>query len=87
MRCFACKNHRWGLEHIETSNSGAKVAVFQAQNDSFCLGLLETCYSGLKVAVLHSKTTDEGWDTWTLVIQELKWQFSMHKTTPFVMDS
>ena len=47
---------------MDTSNSGAKVAVFHAQNDSFCLGLLETCYSGPKVAVLHTKTTDLGWD-------------------------
>ena len=62
MRCFACKNHRWGLGHIETSNSDAKVPVFHAQNDSFCLRLLETCYSGPKVAALHPKTTHEGWD-------------------------
>ena len=47
---------------MDTSNSGAKVAVFHAQNDSFCLGLLETCYSGPKVAVLHPKTTDKVWD-------------------------
>ena len=47
---------------MDTSNSGAKVAVFHAQNDSFCLGLLETCYSCPKVAVLHAKNTDEGWD-------------------------
>ena len=47
---------------MDTSNSGAKVAVFHAQNDSFCLGLLETCYSGPKVADLHPKTTHEGWD-------------------------
>ena len=63
MRCFACKNHRRGLGHIETSNSGAKVAVYHAQNDMFCLGILETCYSGPKVDALHPKTTDEGWDT------------------------
>ena len=62
MRCFACKNHRRGLGHIETSNSGAKVAVFHAQNDMFCLGLLETSYSGPKVAALNPKTTHEGWD-------------------------
>ena len=47
---------------MDTSNSGAKVAVFHAQNDSFCLGLLETCYSGPKDAVLYAKNTDEGWD-------------------------
>ena len=27
---------------MDTSFSGAKVAVFHEQNDSFCLGLLET---------------------------------------------
>ena len=47
---------------MDTSISGTKVAVFHAQNDSFCLGLLETCYTGRKVADLHPKTTDEGWD-------------------------
>ena len=52
-RCFACKNHRWGLGPIETSNSYAKVGVFHAQNDRFFLGLLETCYSCLKV--LHAR--------------------------------
>ena len=51
------------MGHIETSNSGAKVAVFHAQNDMFGLGILETCYSGPKVAALNPKTTHEGWDT------------------------
>ena len=32
------------------------------------LGPIETCNSGPKVAVLHAKTTDEGWDPWSLVI-------------------
>ena len=50
------------MGHIETSNSGAKVAVFHAQNDMFCLGLLEICYSVPKVAVLNAKSTDKGWD-------------------------
>ena len=69
------------MEHIETSNSVAKVAVFHAQNDSFCLGLLESCYSGPKVAVLHAKNTHEGWDAWRLIILMLSTLFSMHKTT------
>ena len=64
---------------IETSNSCAKVAVFHAQNDRFCLGLLETCYSGPKVAVLHAKNTHEGWDPWRLVILMLSTLFCMHK--------
>ena len=50
------------MEHIETSNSVAKVAVFHAQNDSFCLELLETCYFAPKVTALHPKTTHEGWE-------------------------
>ena len=80
-RCFACKNHRWGLGPIETSNSCAKVAVFHAQNDRFCLGLLETCYSGPKVAVMHAKNIHEGWDPWRLVILMLSTLFCMNKTT------
>ena len=78
-RCFACKNHRWGLGPIETSNSCAKDAVFHAQNDRFCLGLLETCYSVPKVAVLHAKNTHEGWDSWRLLILMLNTLFCMHK--------
>ena len=78
-RCFASKNHRWGLGPIETSNSCAKDVVFHAQNDRFCLGLLETCYSGPKVAVLHAKNTHEGWDHWRLVILMLRTLFCMHK--------
>ena len=31
-RCFQSKNHRWGLEPIETSKSDAGHAVVQAQN-------------------------------------------------------
>ena len=62
MRCFACKNYRWGLGHIETSNSGANHAVLHAQSDRSCLGPIETCNSSPKGAVLHAKTTDKGWD-------------------------
>ena len=32
-RCFACKNHRWGLGPIEPSNSGGNHAVVNAQNE------------------------------------------------------
>ena len=76
-RCFAWKNHRWGLGPIETSNSFAKDAVFQAQNDRWCLGPIEICYSGPKVAVMHPKTTREGWDSWRLVILMLITMFCM----------
>ena len=66
---------------MDTSNSGAKVAVFHAQNDSFCLGLLETCCSGPKVADLNAKPTDKGWDPWRQVILVLITLYCMHKTT------
>ena len=45
---------------METCNSGANHAVFQARNDRGGLGQVETCNSRPKVAVLHAKTTDEG---------------------------
>ena len=56
-RCFACKNHRWGLGPIEPSNSGANHAEVNAQNDRSYQGPLETCYSGPEVAVLLAKTS------------------------------
>ena len=80
-RCFARKNHWWGLGHIETSNSGANHAVLHTQNDRLCLGPIETCYSGPKVDVLHPKTTDEGGDLLRLVFVVLITLFCMHKTT------
>ena len=46
---------------IETSNSGAKVAVLNEKKICCGLGPIETCNSDSKVAVLHTKTTDEGW--------------------------
>ena len=71
---------------METSNSFAKDAVFQEQNDRWCLGPIEICYSGQKVADLHPKTTREGWDQWRLVIRSLKMLFSRNKTTGDVWD-
>ena len=56
------QNHRWGLEPIETSYSGANHDDLHVQNDRWGLIPIETCISGPKVAVLHAKTTDEGWD-------------------------
>ena len=81
MRSLACKNHRWGLGHIETSFSGANLSVLHAQNDRLCLGLIETCYSGPEVAVLHAKTTCGILELQRLVILVLKSLFCMHKTT------
>ena len=54
------QNHRRGLEHIETSNSGANHAVSYAQNDRWVTH--RDLHAGTKVAVLHAKTTSEGWD-------------------------
>ena len=78
-RCFACKNHRWGLGFIETSNSEARQAVLHAENRGWVLGPIETCNFGPKVAGLHAKTSDEGWDPKRLVIHVLKLLFCMHK--------
>ena len=80
MRCLACKNHRWGLGHIETSISGANHAILHAHKDRLCLGLIETCFSCPKVALLHPKTTHEGWDPWRLVILMLLTLHCRHKT-------
>ena len=61
-RCFAWKNHRWGLGPTETCNSAPKVAVLHVQKHRRGMEPIETCYSGPKVAVLHAKTTDDGWE-------------------------
>ena len=86
MRCLACKNHRWGLGHIETSNSGANHSILHAHNDRLCLGLIETCFTGPKVALLHPKTTHEGWDPWRLVILMLLTLHCRQKITGEVWD-
>ena len=89
-RCFASKNHKWGLGPIETSNSDARhavlYAVLNAKNNRWRLGPIETCNSGPKVAVLHAKTTDEGWDPLRLVILMLITLFCMHNMTGEVWD-
>ena len=60
-RCFACKNHRWGLGPIETSDSCANHVVLHAQNDRWGLGPTETCNSDANHDVLHSQS-----DRWGL---------------------
>ena len=52
---FACKNHRWGLGAIETSNSDAKHADLHAEYHRWGLGPIETCNLGPKVAVLSEQ--------------------------------
>ena len=47
---------------IETSNSDARHAVLQAQNDRRSQGHIETYNSVPKGAVLQSKSTDEDGD-------------------------
>ena len=54
-RCFASKNHTWGLGPMETSNSDARHAVWHSENHRWGLGPIETCYSGPEVAVLHAQ--------------------------------
>ena len=53
-RCFASKNHRWGLGPIETKFSDANHPVLQAQNDRWGLGPIDTCYSDANHAVLQA---------------------------------
>ena len=71
---------------IETSNSDAKYAVLQAQNDMWVLGPIETCNSAPKVSLLHAKTTDKGWDPKRQVILQLITLYFMHKMRGDVWD-
>ena len=70
--CFACKNCRWGLGPIETSNSDARHAVLHAENLRWVQGLIDTCTFNPKVAGLQAKTSDKDWDQYRLVIPVLK---------------
>ena len=79
-RCFECKNHRWGLGPIETSNSDARHGVLHAENHRWVLGTIETCNFGPKVAGLHAKTTDEVWAPYKLVSLVRNSLFCMKKT-------
>ena len=85
-RCFACKNHRWGLGPIEPSNSVANHAVVNEQNDRSYLGPIVICYSGPEVAVLQAKTTGEVLDPQALVILMLGTLFCIQKITGEVWD-
>ena len=51
-RCFACKNHRWGLWPTETCNSSPKVPVLHAQNHKGGLYPVCSIYSCAKHAVM-----------------------------------
>ena len=79
-RCFECKNHRWGLGPIDTSNSDARHGVLHAENHRWVLGTIETCNFGPKVAGLHAKTTDEVWAPYKLVSLVRNSLFCMKKT-------
>ena len=59
--CMQKSQRRAGTHRY--NNSVANYTVLLAQNDKWGLVPLKTCNSGPKCAVLHSKTTDEGWDT------------------------
>ena len=74
------------MGRIETSNSDAKYAVLQAQNDMWGLGPIETCNSAPKVSLLHAKTTDKGWDTKRQDILLLMTLYCMHKMRGDVWD-
>ena len=80
------QNERLGLGRRETINSGHNVAVVNAQNHRWGLGPIETCNSGVKSLFWMHKTTDEGWDYKTSVIQDLSMPFCIHKSTGEVWD-
>ena len=54
-RCFASKNHRWGVGPIETSDSDARPAYLHARNHRWGLGPPESCNSSPKVAVVQAQ--------------------------------
>ena len=76
-RCFECKNHRWGLGPIETSNSNARHGVLHEENHRWVLGHIETCNFGPKVAGFHAKSTDEVWTPYKLVSLVIKSLFCL----------
>ena len=59
-RCFVCKNHKWVLGHMETSNSDSNHIVLNAQNDRWGLKPMETSFSGANHAVLHAQNDKWG---------------------------
>ena len=56
-RSIASKNHTWGLEPMETSNSWcySRSQLCSAQNGRWNLGHIEICYSGPKVRCFACK--------------------------------
>ena len=78
-RSFECKNHRWGLGPIETSNSDARHGVLHAENHRWVLGPIEICNFGPKVAGFHAKTIDEVWAPYSLVSLVIKSLFCILK--------
>ena len=59
-RCFASKNHTWGLGPIETSNSDASHPLLHAENHRWGLGPIEICNFGPKVAVMNAQNRRSG---------------------------
>ena len=80
-RCFASKKNRWGLGHIETSNSDARYAVLHVENHRWVLGTTETYYSDPEDAVCLQKPQVGSIHLQRLVILVLKSLFYIHKTT------
>ena len=75
------QNRRWRLGPIDKRHSGSNQAVLHSQINTRSLGRIETFNSDPNVAVLHAKTTNEGRDTYRLVILMLIKLFCMHTTT------
>ena len=59
-RCFASKNHTWGLGPMETSDSDANHAVLHVQNDWWGLEPIQSFYSCAKDAVMCAQ--NHRWD-------------------------
>ena len=55
IRCFACKNHRWGLGPTGTCYSDARHTVLHTENHRWGLGPLDTSNCGHKIAVLNAQ--------------------------------
>ena len=71
---------------METSDSGAKVAVLNAQNHRWGLGPMESSDSGANPAVLHSQNERWGLGTMETSNSGANHAFWMHKTTGEVWD-
>ena len=85
-RCFVSKNHTWRLGPMETSISDAGHPLLHAENHGRVLGTIETWNFGPKAAGFHAKTSDEGWNPYSLFILVLSTRLCVLKTTDEIWD-